>query len=340
MIAARAANLQVAMKALALAVLALAYAAATARAEQCGRQAGGARCPNRLCCSRWGWCGLTDDYCKGGCQSQCRVSRDGGDDDVAAVLLTAPGGGRAGVASVVTSDQFERMLPHRDDAACPARGFYAYRAFVAAAGAFPAFAATGDADTRKREVAAFLAQTSHATSGGPYSWGYCYKEVKGATSDFCVPNARWPCAPGKAYHARGPMQIAYNYNYGAAGEAIGADLLGNPELVATDPTVAFKTALWLWMTARSPSQPSPHAVVTGQWTPTPADSAAGRAPGYGLTTNILTGGLQCAGGNGGADRVAFYKRYCDVLGVGYGPNLDCFGQAPFDGDIMSASAAK
>lgn len=71
-----------------------------------------------------------------------------------------------------------------------------------------------------------------------------------------------------------------------------------------------------------------------------ADSAAGRAPGYGLTTNILTGGLQCAGGNGGADRVAFYKRYCDVLGVGYGPNLDCFGQAPFDGDIMSASAAK
>lgn len=130
-----------------------------------------------------------------------------------------------------------------------------------------------------------------------------------------------------------------NYNYGAAGEAIGADLLGNPELVATDPTVAFKTALWLWMTARSPSQPSPHAVVTGQWTPTPADSAAGRAPGYGLTTNILTGGLQCAG-NGGADRVAFYKRYCDVLGVGYGPNLDCFGQAPFDGDIMSASAAK
>lgn len=236
MIAARAANLQVAMKALALAVLALAYAAATARAEQCGRQAGGARCPNRLCCSRWGWCGLTDDYCKGGCQSQCRVSRDGGDDDVAAVLLTAPGGGRAGVASVVTSDQFERMLPHRDDAACPARGFYAYRAFVAAAGAFPAFAATGDADTRKREVAAFLAQTSHATSGNvvtftchvgthvyvhmsyarvrmcPCRWallvGLLLQEVKGATSDFCVPNARWPCAPGKAYHARGPMQIA------------------------------------------------------------------------------------------------------------------------------------
>ncbi|XP_040380575.1 chitinase 7-like [Oryza brachyantha] len=332
MIAARAANL-VAMRALALAVLVLTCAAATARAEQCGWQARGARCPNRLCCSQWGWCGLSDEYCKGGCQSQCRAGEP-------VPVQGAGGGGRAGVASVVTADQFERMLSHRDDAACPARGFYTYRAFVAAAGAFPAFAATGDADARRREVAAFLAQTSHATFGGPYSWGYCYKEVEGATSDFCVPNARWPCAPGKAYHARGPMQIAYNYNYGAAGEAIGADLLGSPELVATDPTVAFKTALWLWMTPRSAGQPSPHAAVTGQWAPTPADRAAGRAPGYGLATNILTGGLQCAaGGDGGADRAAFYRRYCDVLGVSYGPNLDCHGQAPFDGDIVSSSAA-
>lgn len=78
-----------------------------------------------------------------------------------------------------------------------------------------------------------------------------------------------------------------NYNYGAAGEAIGADLLGNPELVATDPTVAFKTALWLWMTARSPSQPSPHAVVTGQWTPTPrtARPAARQATGSPRTSS-------------------------------------------------------
>ncbi|MBA0561384.1 hypothetical protein Golob_018220, partial [Gossypium lobatum] len=29
-------------------------------AEQCGRQAGGALCPNNLCCSQYGWCGNTD----------------------------------------------------------------------------------------------------------------------------------------------------------------------------------------------------------------------------------------------------------------------------------------
>ena len=71
-----------------------------------------------------------------------------------------------GVASIISQSLFDQMLLHRNDAACPARGFYTYAAFVAAANAFPGFAATGTADARKREVAAFLAQTSHETTGG------------------------------------------------------------------------------------------------------------------------------------------------------------------------------
>ncbi|KAG2315554.1 hypothetical protein Bca52824_018676 [Brassica carinata] len=40
--------------------------------EQCGIQAGGALCPNGLCCSAYGFCGTTKPYCKiPGCQSQC-----------------------------------------------------------------------------------------------------------------------------------------------------------------------------------------------------------------------------------------------------------------------------
>jgi hypothetical protein len=37
-------------------------------AEQCGRKAGGALCPGGLCCSQFGWCGSTNDYCGSGCQ--------------------------------------------------------------------------------------------------------------------------------------------------------------------------------------------------------------------------------------------------------------------------------
>lgn len=37
--------------------------------------------------------------------------------------------------------------------------------FINAVKAFPEFANTGDDATRKREIAAFLAQTSHETTG-------------------------------------------------------------------------------------------------------------------------------------------------------------------------------
>ncbi|THU62426.1 hypothetical protein C4D60_Mb01t05030 [Musa balbisiana] len=121
-----------------------------------------------------------------------------------------------------------------------------------------------------------------------------------------------------------------NYNYGPAGRAIGSDLLNNPDLVATDATISFKTALWFWMTTQLP-KPSCHNVITGKWMPTNADRAAGRLPGYGVITNIINGGLECGKGSDSsvADRIGFYKRYCDLLGVSYGDNLDCYNQRPF-----------
>ncbi|KAG8479089.1 hypothetical protein CXB51_028980 [Gossypium anomalum] len=47
---------------------------ATAASQQCGSQAGGRTCANNLCCSQYGYCGTTDDYCSPsrGCQSNCR----------------------------------------------------------------------------------------------------------------------------------------------------------------------------------------------------------------------------------------------------------------------------
>jgi hypothetical protein len=324
------------MRALAVvAMVATAFLAAAVHAEQCGSQAGGAVCPNCLCCSQFGWCGSTSDYCGAGCQSQCSAAGCGGGGP------TPPSGsGGSGVASIVSRSLFDQMLLHRNDAACPASNFYTYDAFVAAACAFPGFAAGGgDADTNKREVAAFLAQTSHETTGGwatapdgPYAWGYCFKEENGGAAgpDYCQQSAQWPCAAGKKYYGRGPIQLSYNFNYGPAGQAIGADLLGDPDLVASDATVSFDTAFWFWMTPQSP-KPSCHAVATGQWTPSADDQAAGRVPGYGVITNIINGGLECGHGEDDrvADRIGFYKRYCDILGVSYDANLDCYSQRPF-----------
>ncbi|GLT54417.1 hypothetical protein SLA2020_276170 [Shorea laevis] len=244
----------------------------------------------------------------------------------------APGG----VGSVISSSLFDQLLKHRNDGRCKSNGFYTYNAFIAAARSFGAFGTNGDVTTRKREVAAFLAQTSHETTGGwanapdgPYAWGYCFVSENNK-ADYCSPSRQYPCAAGKKYYGRGPIQLTYNYNYGQAGKAIGAGLLANPDLVATDAIISFKTALWFWMTPQG-NKPSSHDVITGKWKPTVADSSAGRLPGYGLITNIINGGLECGRGadNRVADRIGFFKRYCDILGVSYGNNLDCYNQRPF-----------
>ncbi|KAF2302350.1 hypothetical protein GH714_034491 [Hevea brasiliensis] len=152
---------------------------------------------------------------------------------------------------------------------------------------------------------------------------------------YCSPSPTYPCAPGKQYYGRGPIQISWNYNYGQCGRAIGVDLLNNPDLVATDAVISFKTAIWFWMTAQSP-KPSCHDVITGRWSPSATDRSAGRVPGYGLVTNIINGGLECGKGWNAKveDRIGFYKRYCDILGVGYGNNLDCYNQRPFGNGLL------
>ncbi|KAF9622250.1 hypothetical protein IFM89_030292 [Coptis chinensis] len=302
--------------------------------EQCGSKAGGALCPNNFCCSRFGFCGETPAYCGEGCQSQCRPGGTPTPTPTPSTPTPTPSGD---LSSLVPQSLFNEMLKHRSDTNCQG-GFYTYNAFIEAARSFGGFASVGDTNTRKREIAAFLAQTSHETTGGwasapdgPYAWGYCFvRERSNNPGEYCRPSAEWPCAPNRKYFGRGPIQISWNYNYGPAGKAIGSDLLNNPDLVSSNPTTSFKTAFWFWMTPQAP-KPSCHDVITGRYTPSNADRAAGRVPGFGFVTNIINGGLEC--GRGADDRVAsrigFYRRYCSLLGVTPGDNLDCYNQRPY-----------
>ena len=108
------------------------------------------------------------------------------------------------------------------------------------------------------------------------------------------------------------------------------NLLSNPDLVATDPVISFKAAMWFWMTEQLP-KPSCHDVITGRWTPSNADISANRLPGYGVITNIINGGLECGIGPDPRvhSRIGFYQRYCGILGVSPGENLDCATQRSF-----------
>ncbi|XP_077218976.1 chitinase 10-like [Tasmannia lanceolata] len=242
------------------------------------------------------------------------------------------------ISSLVSEDLFNKIFLHKDDNACPARGFYTYPSFIQATQRFPRFGNTGSLTTRKREISAFLAQISHETTGGwatapdgPYAWGLCFKEEVNPTSDYCdSTNKEWPCYPGKTYHGRGPIQLSWNYNYGPAGKALGFDGLLNPEIVSNNSEIAFKTALWFWMTEQSP-KPSCHNVMVGRYYPTKADLEANRTIGFGLVTNIINGGLECGKGDDSRvnDRIGYYQRYAKLFNVDVGPNLNCANQKHF-----------
>ncbi|KAM4125993.1 hypothetical protein ACB094_01G354700 [Castanea mollissima] len=333
------------MKSYMFILLSLAFLLGSTWAEQCGRQANGAVCPNGLCCSQHGWCGTITEYCGNGCQSQCKPAAT-----TPSKPTPTPSGGGGDVGSLISLSLFNELLKHRDDNRCPSHGFYTYDAFVTAARSFGGFGTTGDVNTRKRELAAFLAQTSHETTGGggwasapdgPYAWGYCF--VRGAQRKLIVMTKRHALLANNII-GEDPSNslnsniheivfmgfITSNHNYDLAGNAIKVDLINNPDLVATDRVISFKTAIWFWMTPQD-NKPSSHNVIIGQWTPSRADTSAGRVPGYGVITNIINGGLECgiSPNEKVADRIGFYKRYCDILGLGYGNNLDCYNQKPF-----------
>ena len=135
---------------------------------------------------------------------------------------------------------------------------------------------------------------------------FCYISEINKDDSYCdASKTEWPCAAGKKYYGRGPLQLSWNFNYGPAGKNIGFDGLADPGLVAQDPEVSFKSALWYWMN-------SVHEPL-----------AAGG--GFGATIRAINGALECNGRNAAEmnQRVSFYMQYCEELGVDPGSNLTC-----------------
>lgn len=203
---------------------------------------------------------------------------------------------------VVTREQFDEMFPERDP-------FYTYEGLVAASAAYPAFATTGGDEIARREAAAFLANISHETLGLKY-----VTEINTALyGHYCDPSQPYGCPAGTdAYYGRGPIQLSWNFNYQAAGEALGIDLLNDPWLVEKDPTVAMQTALWYWNTQPGTAAQTCHDAMVGDL-------------GFRETIRAINGPLECEGGNPRqvASRVALFTRYAAVLGTTTGDRLTC-----------------
>ena len=213
---------------------------------------------------------------------------------------TLPNGssGGGGGSFVVSQAQFDQMFPNRNS-------FYTYSGLVAALSAYPSFATTGSTATQQQEAAAFLANVDHETGGLVYineidqSGNYCAAESYG-------------CPAGTySYYGRGPLQLSWNFNYYAAGNAIGQDLLDNPNLVSTNAAISWETALWYWFTGTGNGSLTSHQAMTS-------------GAGFGATIRAIND-IECNGGNTAEmqDRVNDYQSFTSILGVSPGGNLTC-----------------
>lgn len=227
-----------------------------------------------------------------------------GSSDVWADQGSCGGGTDPGTPSgfVVSEAQFNQMFPSRNP-------FYTYSGLTAALSAYPGFANTGSDTVKRQEAAAFLANVSHETGG----LVYVVEQNTANYPHYCDTGQPYGCPAGQsAYYGRGPIQLSWNFNYKAAGDALGIDLLGNPYLVEQNASVAWKTGLWYWNTQNGPGTMTAHnAMVNGA--------------GFGETIRSINGSLECNGGNPAQvqSRVDRYQAFVQILGTTPGSNLSC-----------------
>ncbi|MET7498580.1 glycoside hydrolase family 19 protein [Streptomyces sp900116325] len=227
-----------------------------------------------------------------------------GSSDVWADQGSCGGGTDPGTPSgfVVSEAQFNQMFPSRNP-------FYTYSGLTAALSAYPGFANTGSDTVKRQEAAAFLANVSHETGG----LVYVVEQNTANYPHYCDTGQPYGCPAGQsAYYGRGPIQLSWNFNYKAAGDALGIDLLGNPYLVEQNASVAWKTGLWYWNTQNGPGTMTAHnAMVNGA--------------GFGETIRSINGSLECNGGNPAQvqSRIDRYQAFVQILGTTPGSNLSC-----------------
>lgn len=261
------------------------------------------------------------------------------------------------VEGIVKASDWEYLFPLRAQA-------YTYSNFLKAVGKFPALCKTyndgrdSDAICRK-ELATMFAHFAQET-GGHESWrpeaewrqalvhvremGWS-KGQKGGYNGECNPDVwqgqTWPCGKDKdgdflSYFGRGAKQLSYNYNYGPFSEAMYGDvrtLLDKPELVA-DTWLNLASAIFFFAYPQPP-KPSMLQVIDGTWQPNDHDKANGLVPGFGVTTQIINGGVECGGPTEIAqseNRIKYYKEFANYLKVPVPANevLGCANMKQFD----------
>ncbi len=260
------------------------------------------------------------------------------------------------VESIIAEADWEFLFPERAPE-------YTYTHFLQAVAKFPALCGPYD-DGRDAEaicrktLATMFAHFTQETGGHTAHWavpewrqGLVHvremgwdETMRGGYNGECNPDVwqgqTWPCGTFDngdylSYFGRGAKQLSYNYNYGPFSEAMFGDvrvLLDAPELVA-DTWLNLASAIFFYVYPQPP-KPSMLHVVDGTWQPNASDLAAGLVPGFGVTTQIINGGVECGGSEEIAqsrNRIAYYREFAAHLNVPIANDevLGCAGMQQF-----------
>ena len=262
------------------------------------------------------------------------------------------------VEGILSAAAWDFAFPLRDTS-------YSYQRFLQAVAKFPAFCGTyGDGRDSdgicRRSLATLFAHFTqetgaHNPAASHEQWrqGLFYLRELGCSDSGpgcgynaeCAPTTwqgqTWPCGKDpfnnyKKYYGRGAKQLSYNYNYGPFSQAMFSDirvLLDDPDRVART-WLNLASAVFFYVYPQPP-KPSMLHVIDGTWQPNAHDLALGLAPGFGVTTHIINGGIECGSGgesNQSLNRIAYYQAHANNLSVSV-PNsepLGCAGMGRFD----------
>jgi chitodextrinase len=263
------------------------------------------------------------------------------------------------VLEIIDAEDWAYLFPKRN-------AVYTFDGFLNAVGKFPAFCGENGREDEMdeyemcaRELATVFAHFVQETSYNSlwevthhgidfFRQGLHYIELIGCEGgdpsnsncdwyDLGWANDAWPVQDGKQYYARGPFQLAWNYNYGRFSNVFHTEggyssfmyLLEHPEEVSTDGYTVFSSALWFYMTPQSP-KPSMHDIVTGFFVPNAADQAAGITGGFGTTINVINGGAECGwASSSAAKRGEWYLAFLDYFGLPAEGDLGCATEGGF-----------
>jgi len=271
------------------------------------------------------------------------------------------------VESFLSSSDWDYLFPRRAPE-------YTYENFLQAIGKFPAFCGDysdgRDADAICRKaLATMFAHFAQETGGHTTAWpepewrqALVYLRELGWSEDMangygiCDPSTwqgeAYPCstfAAGhsnagqyKSYFGRGAKQLSYNYNYGPFSQAMFGDvstLLNEPNLVA-DTWLNLASAVFFYLYPQPP-KPSMLHVVDGTWQPNSNDIAAGLVPGFGVTTQIINGGIECGGSAEhiqSQNRINYYTEFANHFDVTIASDevMGCAAMQQFNSDGAAA----